>query len=68
MEGLFALLDHALLVKEVLCELLLEIRDLFAVERNTAALYELARLAVGGRKTALDQQGQHTDLAVGPVI
>jgi len=32
MEGLFALLDHALLVKEVLCELLLEVRDLFAVQ------------------------------------
>ena len=37
------------------------------LRRNAAALYELARLSVGGRETALDQQGQHTDLAVGKV-
>ena len=39
MEGLFALLDHALLVKEVLGKLLLEVRDLLTVKRYAAALH-----------------------------
>ena len=67
MESLFALLDHALLVKEVLGQLLLEVRDLLTVQRYAAALHQLARLAVGGCKAALDEQRQHADLAVGKV-
>ena len=44
MEGLFALLDHALLVKEVLGQLLLEVRDLLTVERYAAALHQLVTM------------------------
>src|SRR5699024_2432912 len=55
-EGLFALLDDALFLEVVLIQHLLEIRNLFAVQRHAAALHELARLAVGRRQAALDQQ------------